>query len=459
MVDQLSAFADEVTRVSREVGTEGRLGGQAYVRGVSGVWQDLTDNVNFMANNLTGQVRNIAQVATAVANGDLTKKIDVNARGEILELKTTHQHHGRPAVRVRLGGHPGGPRGRQRGPARRPGRGTRRVGHLEAPDRERQRAGQQPDHAGARDRRRGQRGRRGRPDPVGRGRGARRGRRAQGQRQPDGRQPALDHPGQPGAGLAEDQPRQDRGPDAGPPRPAGAGPPDPRRADPAHVRPVRCDLPRQRRGDAAWPAPGFRVHPHRHVRLHEGRAHPVRGGRGPGRPGGHRAHADRDQRRARRLPQGRVGTRPGSAGERGGAADPVRGPGARRARDRVADPVQRRPPRVLRPVRRDHRRGDQHDHGQLPDRGAAQRVAAAHHAASGALRRAAAPAGRAAQVQRGARGEGRAARQAEQRDRGAEPPDRAGTADPGGTRPAAGDLLAGTSPTSSRTCHTSCARR
>ncbi|HEX3924999.1 MAG TPA: HAMP domain-containing protein, partial [Streptosporangiaceae bacterium] len=89
MVDQLSAFANEVTRVAREVGTEGRLGGQAYVRGVSGVWKDLTDNVNFMAGNLTGQVRNIAQVTTAVANGDLTKKIDVTARGEILELKTT----------------------------------------------------------------------------------------------------------------------------------------------------------------------------------------------------------------------------------------------------------------------------------------------------------------------------------------------------------------------------------
>src|ERR1700757_3862945 len=89
MVDQLSAFADEVTRVAREVGSEGRLGGQAYVRGVSGVWKDLTDNVNFMAGNLTGQVRNIAQVATAVANGDLSKKIDVDARGEILELKTT----------------------------------------------------------------------------------------------------------------------------------------------------------------------------------------------------------------------------------------------------------------------------------------------------------------------------------------------------------------------------------
>ena len=89
MVDQLSAFADEVTRVAREVGTEGNLGGRAQVRGVSGVWKDLTDNVNFMAANLTSQVRNIAQVATAVAEGDLGKKITVEAKGEILELKTT----------------------------------------------------------------------------------------------------------------------------------------------------------------------------------------------------------------------------------------------------------------------------------------------------------------------------------------------------------------------------------
>ncbi len=89
MVDQLSAFADEVTRVAREVGTDGNLGGQAQVKDVSGVWKDLTENVNFMALNLTSQVRNIAQVATAVANGDLSKKIDVDARGEILELKTT----------------------------------------------------------------------------------------------------------------------------------------------------------------------------------------------------------------------------------------------------------------------------------------------------------------------------------------------------------------------------------
>ena len=89
MVDQLSSFADEVTRVAREVGTQGNLGGQAMVHGVSGTWKDLTDNVNSMANNLTGQVRNIAQVTTAVAQGDLTKKIDVDAQGEILELKTT----------------------------------------------------------------------------------------------------------------------------------------------------------------------------------------------------------------------------------------------------------------------------------------------------------------------------------------------------------------------------------
>src|SRR5579859_1347932 len=89
MVDQLRSFASEVTRVAREVGTEGILGGQARVEGVSGTWKDLTDNVNFMAGNLTSQVRNIAAVTTAVANGDLSKKITVDVRGEILELKNT----------------------------------------------------------------------------------------------------------------------------------------------------------------------------------------------------------------------------------------------------------------------------------------------------------------------------------------------------------------------------------
>ena len=89
MVDQLNAFAGEVTRVAREVGTEGKLGGQAQVPGVGGTWKDLTDNVNSMASNLTGQVRNIAEVATAVARGDLTKRITVDVKGEILELKDT----------------------------------------------------------------------------------------------------------------------------------------------------------------------------------------------------------------------------------------------------------------------------------------------------------------------------------------------------------------------------------
>src|SRR5437763_4962368 len=89
MVNQPNVFASEVTRVAGEVGTEGKLGGQAQVRGIGGVWKDLTDNVNFMASNLTAQVRNIADVTTAVQKGDLSKKITVEVQGEILELKNT----------------------------------------------------------------------------------------------------------------------------------------------------------------------------------------------------------------------------------------------------------------------------------------------------------------------------------------------------------------------------------
>jgi len=89
MVDQLNAFASEVSRVAHEVGTEGKLDGQAQVPGVAGTWKDLTDNVNSMAANLTSQVRNIAEVTTAVAKGDLSKKITVDVKGEILELKST----------------------------------------------------------------------------------------------------------------------------------------------------------------------------------------------------------------------------------------------------------------------------------------------------------------------------------------------------------------------------------
>ncbi len=104
MVDQLSSFAAEVTRVAREVGTEGKLGGQAKVPGAGGIWRDLTDNVNSMASNLTDQMRNIALVTTAVANGDLSQKITVDALGEILELKSHDQQHGGPPAHLRRRG-------------------------------------------------------------------------------------------------------------------------------------------------------------------------------------------------------------------------------------------------------------------------------------------------------------------------------------------------------------------
>jgi len=103
MIQQLGVFTEEVTRVAREVGTDGKLGGQAQVPGVAGTWKDLTDSVNSMASNLTGQVRNIAEVATAVASGDLSRKITVDVRGEILQLKEANQHDGGPVAVLCLG--------------------------------------------------------------------------------------------------------------------------------------------------------------------------------------------------------------------------------------------------------------------------------------------------------------------------------------------------------------------
>ena len=122
MVDQLGSFASEVTRVAREVGTEGKLGGQARVKGAAGTWKDLTDSVNLMAGNLTAQVRNIAEVATAVATGDLSKKITVDVKGEILELKNTLNTMVDQLELVRGRGDARGARGGHRGQARRPGR-------------------------------------------------------------------------------------------------------------------------------------------------------------------------------------------------------------------------------------------------------------------------------------------------------------------------------------------------
>ena len=245
MVDQLRSFASEVTRVAREVGTEGKLGGQAIVPGVAGTWKDLTDSVNAMCGNLTAQVRNIAQVTTAVARGDLSRKITVDVKGEILELKDTintmvdqlnafasevtrvarevgtegklggqaavpgvagtwkdltdsvnsmagnltvagpqhrrgrdrhrrrrpveedhrerqrrnsaaqgnHQHDGGPAQRLRRRSDARGARGRHRRPAGRPGQRARRRRHLEGLDRQRELDGRQPDRPGAQHRR------------------------------------------------------------------------------------------------------------------------------------------------------------------------------------------------------------------------------------------------------------------------------------------------------------------
>ncbi len=163
MVDQLNRFASEVTRVAREVGTEGKLGGQAQVPGVAGTWKDLTENVNSMASNLTGQVRNIAEVTTAVARGDLSRKITVDVKGEILELKNTINtmvdqlnafvsEVTRVAREVGTEGKLGG-QAQVSGVAR----------HLEGPHRQRQLHGGQPDGAGAQYRRGRDRNRQWRP--------------------------------------------------------------------------------------------------------------------------------------------------------------------------------------------------------------------------------------------------------------------------------------------------------
>ena len=190
MVDQLSAFAAEVTRVAREVGTEGRLGGQAEVEDVSGTWRDLTESVNGMASNLTDQVRNIAEVATAVAKGDLTQKITVDARGEILELKNTlntmvdqlstfADEVTRVAREVGTEGILGG-QAEVRG----------RLRHVARPDREREPDGEQPDEPGAQHRAGRDRRRARRPLAEDHGRRARRDPRAEDDAQHDGR-PAL----------------------------------------------------------------------------------------------------------------------------------------------------------------------------------------------------------------------------------------------------------------------------
>ncbi len=139
MTQTLSIFAQQVTDVARTVGVEGKLGAQAEVPGVAGTWKDLTDNVNLLANNLTAQVRNIAEVTTAVANGDLSKKITVDAQGRGARAEEHHQHDGGPAPRLRRRGDARRQGSRYRGQAGRPGRGEGRVRRLEGPHGQRER--------------------------------------------------------------------------------------------------------------------------------------------------------------------------------------------------------------------------------------------------------------------------------------------------------------------------------
>jgi HAMP domain-containing protein len=149
MVDQLNSFASEVTRVAREVGSEGKLGGQAQVKGVGRRLEDLTDNVNMMAANLTGQVRGIAEVVTGVAEGNLTRKLAVDAKGEIAGARRHHQRDDRHARHLRRPGDERGPRGGHRGQARGPGARARRRGPLARPHRQREHDGREPDRPGA----------------------------------------------------------------------------------------------------------------------------------------------------------------------------------------------------------------------------------------------------------------------------------------------------------------------
>ena len=191
MVDQLSAFAAEVTRVAREVGTEGKLGGQAQVEGVSGTWRGLTESVNGMALSLTEQVRNIADVTTAVAKGDLSKKVTVDVKGEVLELKNTintmvDQLSSFAAEVTRVAREVG-----TEGAPRRRGRGRGRQRHLARPHRVRERHGVEPHRPGAQHRRGRDRRREGRPDTEDHRRRPRRDPRAEEHVQHDGR-PALD---------------------------------------------------------------------------------------------------------------------------------------------------------------------------------------------------------------------------------------------------------------------------
>ena len=191
MVDQLGAFASEVTRVAREVGTEGKLGGQAKVKGVAGTWKDLTENVNLMAGNLTAQVRNIATVTTAVANGDLTKKDHRRCQRRVPGAEGHRQRHGGPAALVRVRSDARGARSRFGRNSWRTGARRRCFRHVERSDRLGEFHGAQSDRSGAQHCRGDHRGRDGRPVEENHGRCEGRDSRTEEHDQHDGRSAQL----------------------------------------------------------------------------------------------------------------------------------------------------------------------------------------------------------------------------------------------------------------------------
>ena len=411
MVEQLRAFADEVTRVAREVGTDGRLGGRAQVLGVSGVWKDLTDNVNYMADNLTSQVRNIAQVATAVAQGDLSKKIDVDARGEILELKTTintmvdtlssfSSEVTRVAREVGSEGQLGG-QARVEGVYGTWKRLTTNVNELALNLTTQVRAIAEVASAVAQ-------GDMSRSITV----------------ETRGEVSELkDNINLMVSNLRETTRAKDWL-ESNLARLAGLmqGHRDLMEVADLILREL-TPLVNAQYGAffLADPSEGSasRDHQrhqgarlHRRVRLGAGRhgGHHRHAGARPGPAGGPGEEADPARRGPTGLHQDQLGARRGLARQRRHHPDPLRGQAARRDRAGVLLPLLRRPPGLLRPVREHHRRRDQHHHRQLPYGVAAQRVPAAGRPAPGAFRRTPAPAGRVAALERRAGGEGRPAR-------------------------------------------------
>ena len=449
MVDQLSSFAAEVTRVAREVGTEGKLGGQAQVQGVSGTWKDLTDSVNFMAGNLTGQVRDIAKVVTAVANGDLKQKLTVEAKGEIAALADTINSMidtlATFADQVTSVAREVGVEGKLGGQAKVPGAsGTWKGSH-----RERQPAGGQSHHAGARDRRGGHRRDARRPDAFDHGQGAGRSGGAQRHHQRDDPQPQGHHAQEHRAGLAQDQPRQVQPHAAGSEGSQHRGPADSLGAGAGGGRTARDLLhPRQQPADRrSWPCS-----PAMPPRAAASTANDS--DLGEGLVG--QCAVDKQKILLANVPPDYVrissGLGDAATAQHIDPADRVRGQRQGRAGAGVVRGLQPDPPGVPGAAHREHRHRDQHDRSQHAHGRSAQAVAIAGAGAGQ-------PAGRAAADQPGAAGEGAPAGAPEPGGRAQEQRSRAGP--PGAGREGRRSLPSppSTSPSSWPTCRTSCARR